>query len=192
SSRIRVNAQLIDAKSGAHLWADRFDSQRGDLFDLQDEIVTRLARTLNVELTAAEAGRAERLRAQNPDSTDLTMRGWALLNKGRIPANWPIAVGLFEQALALDQSNAEALSGLATAHAYLGFNWVTDQPAEHFRAAEAAALKALAFTPNNPLAHMALGRVLLGTDRGEQAVGEFRRALALDPNMVQVHGLLAM
>jgi TolB-like protein/class 3 adenylate cyclase/tetratricopeptide (TPR) repeat protein len=191
-SRVRVNAQLIDAETGAHLWADRFDSQRGDLFDLQDEIVTRLARTLDVELTAAEAGWAERLRAQNPDSIDLTMRGWALLNRGRIPPNWRIAVGQFEQALSLDGNNVEALCGLSNAHGLLGFNWVTDQPAEHFQAAEAAALKALALAPNNPQAHVALGRVLLGTDRGEEALGEFRRALALDRNMAQVHGMISM
>jgi TolB-like protein/class 3 adenylate cyclase len=191
-TRVRVNAQLIDADSGAHVWADRFDSQRGDLFDLQDEIVTRLSRTLNIELTAAEADRAERLRAQHPDSTDLSLRGRALLNRGRNPANWKTAVELFQRALSLDADNVEALCGLSNAHSYLGINWVTDQPDEHFRAAEVAALRALALAPNNARAHYALGRVLIGTDRGEEAIGEFERALALDRNMSQVHGILAM
>jgi TolB-like protein/class 3 adenylate cyclase len=191
-TRVRVNAQLIDAESGAHLWADRFDSQRGDLFDMQDEIVTRLARTLNIELTAAEAGRAERPRAQHPDSTDLSFRGWALLNRGRNPANWRHAVALFEQALSLDSDNVQALCGLSNAHSLLAINWVTDQPELHFRAAEASALGALALAPNDARAHYALGRVLIGTDRGEEAIGEFERALALDRNMSQVHGVLAM
>ena len=191
-TRVRVNAQLIDAESGAHLWADRFDSQRGDLFDMQDEIVSRLARTLNVQLTAAEAGRAERLRAQNPDSTDLSLQGSALLNRGRHPTNWRTAVGLFERALSLDGDNVEALCGLSIAHSLLGINWVTDEPEQHVRAAEAAALHALALAPNNARAHFALGRVLIGTDRGEEALGEFERALALDRNMSLAHVNLAM
>src|SRR5207244_2312506 len=98
------------------LWADRFDSQLADLFDLQDEIVARLARTLNVELTAAEAGRIERLRAQNPDSKDLTIRGMAVLNRGLTAANWKQAIELFVHALSLDDCNVDALCGLSIAH----------------------------------------------------------------------------
>jgi len=79
-SRIRVNAQLIDAESGAHLWAERFDKPRADIFDMQDEITTRLARTVGIELVAAEGRRAERERPNNMDAVDLTMRGWAILN----------------------------------------------------------------------------------------------------------------
>jgi tetratricopeptide (TPR) repeat protein len=71
-------------------------------------------------------------------------------------------------------------------------NWLTDKAAEHMRIAEETALKALALAPNNARAHYALGRVLIGTDRGEEAVGEFERALALDPNMAQVHAILGM
>jgi len=191
-SRVRVNAQLIDAESGAHLWADRIDGQRADLFDLQDEIVTRLARTLNIELIAAEAGRAERLRMQDPDSTDLAVRGRALMNRGRNPSNWRSALELFERALVLDEQNVEALCGLSSAHSMLGLNWVTDQREEHLRAGEVAALKALELAPNNARAHYALGRVLIATDRGDEAIGEFERALTLDRNMAAVHGVLAM
>ena len=72
---MRVNAQLIDAESGAHLWADRFEEDVADLFKLQDEVVARLARTLQVELVNAEAQRSLHDRPQNPDAIDLTMRG---------------------------------------------------------------------------------------------------------------------
>jgi TolB-like protein len=78
-NRVRVNAQLIDAESGAHLWADRFEDNVADLFKLQDEVVARLARTLQVELVNAEAQRSLRDRPRNPDAVDLTMRGMALL-----------------------------------------------------------------------------------------------------------------
>ena len=80
-TRVRVNAQLIDAESGAHVWADRFEDDVVDLFKLQDEVVVRLARALQVELVNAEAQRSLHDRPQNPDAIDLTMRGSALLNQ---------------------------------------------------------------------------------------------------------------
>ena len=73
-ARMRVNVQLIDAETGNHLWAERFDKPLADLFDMQDEIVARLAGALNAQLVAAEARRAEQ--APNPDSMDLYFQGW--------------------------------------------------------------------------------------------------------------------
>src|SRR3984957_5069708 len=93
-NRLRVNAQLIDAETGSHLWAERFDKPIADLFDMQDEIVARLASALNAQLAAAEARRSER--APNPDSMDLYFQGLAWLNKGLIPGNVARARGLFE------------------------------------------------------------------------------------------------
>ena len=87
ANRVRVNAQLIDAESGAHLWADQFDDDVVDLFKLQDEVVARLARTLQVELVNAEAQRSLHDRPRNPDAVDLTMRGSALLNQSFAKAN---------------------------------------------------------------------------------------------------------
>jgi adenylate cyclase len=109
ANRVRVNAQLIDAESGAHLWADRFDEDVADLFKLQDEVVARLARALQVELVNAEAQRSLHDRPRNPDAIDLTMRGSALLNQPLTKANRFEARDLFEQALALDPTNADAL-----------------------------------------------------------------------------------
>ena len=84
-NRMRVNVQLIDAETGNHLWAERFDKPLADLFDMQDEIVARLAGALNAQLVAAEARRGEK--APNPDSMDLYFQGLAWLNKGRTPDN---------------------------------------------------------------------------------------------------------
>jgi hypothetical protein len=109
---IRVNAQLIDAETGAHLWAERFDKERGDVFEMQDEITTRLARTVGIELVAAEGRRAERERPNNMDAVDLAMRGWAILNQPLSLRRDLDACKLFEAALRLDDRNIEALIGL--------------------------------------------------------------------------------
>src|SRR5260370_24035283 len=78
---VRVNAQLIDAEPGAHVWAERFDKPRGDLFVMQDEITARLARMVGIELVAAEDRRAARQRPENSDAIDLAMRGRAAWNQ---------------------------------------------------------------------------------------------------------------
>src|SRR5262249_56096256 len=79
--RIRFNAQLVDAASGGHLWAERFDKQRTDLLDMQDEVTARLARTIHIELIAAESRRAAREHPDHFDSVDHTLRGWAAWNR---------------------------------------------------------------------------------------------------------------
>ena len=85
ADRMRVNVQLIDAESGNHLWADRFDKTVADLFDMQDEIVARLANALNNQLVFAEARHAER--APNPDSMDLYFQGMSVYSKGLTPSH---------------------------------------------------------------------------------------------------------
>jgi hypothetical protein len=109
--RMRVNVQLIDAETGNHLWAERFDKPLTDLFDMQDEIVARLAGVLNTELVAAEARRAEQ--APNPDSMDLYFQGMAWFNKGRTPDNVAQARVFFDRALLADPNNIDALIGSA-------------------------------------------------------------------------------
>jgi TolB-like protein/class 3 adenylate cyclase len=99
-NRLRVNVQLIDAESGNHLWAERFDKPVADLFDMQDEIVARLASQLGTQLIEAEARRAQR--APLPDSMDFYFRGMVSANKGQTPENMAQARGYYEQALALD------------------------------------------------------------------------------------------
>ena len=110
--RMRVNVQLIDAESSSHLWSDRFDKPVADLFDMQDEIVARLANALHTQLVAAEARRGER--APNPDSMDLYFQGMAWCNKGITADNLARARGFFERALTLDPGNVGALVGLAS------------------------------------------------------------------------------
>jgi adenylate cyclase len=106
-NRMRVNVQLIDAETGSHLWAERFDKPLADLFDMQDEIVARLANALNAQLIAAEARRAEQ--GPTPDSMDSYFQGLAWLNKGQTPDNAAQARSFFERALTADPDNVDAL-----------------------------------------------------------------------------------
>ena len=124
-NRMRVNVQLIDAETGNHLWAERFDKPLADLFDMQDEIVARLAGALNAELVAAEARRAEQ--APTPDSMDLYFQGLAWFNKGRTPDNVAQARSFFDRALAVDPDNVDALIGSARADACRGRKFVCDR-----------------------------------------------------------------
>ena len=99
-NRMRVNVQLIDAETGNHLWAERFDKPLADLFDMQDEIVARLANALNAQLVVVEARRAEQ--APTPDSTDLYFQGLAWFNKGFTPDSVAQARSFFDRALTAD------------------------------------------------------------------------------------------
>jgi hypothetical protein len=101
---MRVNVQLIDAERGKHLWAERFDKPLADLFDMQDEIVARLAGALNTELIAAEARRAEQ--SPNPDSMDCDFQGLAWFNRGMSPDNLAQARSFFDRALSVDPTTS--------------------------------------------------------------------------------------
>ena len=116
-NRLRVNVQLVDAETGNHLWAERFDKPVADLFDMQDEIVSRLANALDAELIAAEARRAER--SLHPDAMDLVFQGRSWFNKGLTPDYMAQARRFFEKAMALDPENVEAMVGLARVDASL-------------------------------------------------------------------------
>jgi TolB-like protein len=148
---LRVNVQLVDAETGNHLWAERFDKPVADLFDMQDEIVSRLANSLNAELVAAEARRAER--SPHPDAMDLVFRGRAWFNKGLTPDYMVQARGFFEQAMALDPGNIEVMVGLARLDAVLGAALMTDDYSARFTSAEATLTKALSLAPNHAFAH---------------------------------------
>src|SRR5262252_2457644 len=117
-NRLRVNVQLVDAETGNHLWAGRFDKPVADLFDLQDEIVSRLANSLNAELIAAEARRAERSPLR--DAMDLVFQGRSWLNKGLTPVHMAQACRFFEEAISLDPENVEAMVGTIRVDAMLG------------------------------------------------------------------------
>jgi TolB-like protein len=189
-NRIRINAQLIDAETGGHLWAERFDEPLADLFDLQDEIVASLASQLGAELITNEARRAER--APNPDSMDLYFQGMAWFNKGRNPADIARARGFFDRALALDPHKLDAVVGTACADVQVATGYYVDAKAERLVSVEANLNRVLSRSPNNARAHYCLGRVEVQTKRGAQGIAESERALALNPNLASAHALIGL
>ena len=186
--RLRMNVQLIDAKSGQHLWAERFEKPVVDLFDMQDEIVSRLANTLGRQLIEAEARRAER--TLHPDAMDLYFQGRAWLMKGFSLECVTQARSFFERSLESDPGNVEAMIGLANVDTAVGASFTTDDGPARFAAAEAMVNKALSIRPNRTSAHLARGWVQIFTNRAAQGIREFEHALALDPNMANAHAAL--
>ncbi|OSI25794.1 adenylate/guanylate cyclase domain-containing protein [Bradyrhizobium canariense] len=186
--RLRLNVQLIDAKSGQHLWAERFEKSFIDLFDMQDEIVSRLANTLGAQLIEAEARRAER--TLHPDAMDLYFQGRAWLMKGFSPECVAQARSFFERSLESDPGNVEAMIGLANVDTAVGASFTTDDGPARFAAAEAMVNKALSIRPNHISAHLAWGRIQIFTNRAAQGVREFEHALALDSNRANAHAAL--
>jgi adenylate cyclase len=188
--RLRVNVQLIDAETGNHLWADRFDKPAADVFEMQDEIVARLANQLRTELISAEARRGQQ--AAKPDSMDLYFQGMEWFNRGDNLENMDHARGFFERALALDPGNVDALLGVGRADFTVGAAFLSNDRAARLAAAEAAVEKVLSLRPNDALAHEILGEVQEQTKRAAQANAEFERALALDPNLAAAQGEIAL
>jgi TolB-like protein/Flp pilus assembly protein TadD len=185
-NRLRVNVQLIDAESSNHLWAERFDKPVADLFDMQDEIVSRLANALNAQLVSAEARRAEG--AAHPDAMDLYFQGWSFLNKGITPEYNTKARDFFGRALVLDPCSIEALVGSALVDVQSVTAWLSEDRTARITAAEVAATGALSLAPNHARAHNTLGLIYMVTDRVAQGIAESEHALTLDRNLAVAHG----
>jgi TolB-like protein/class 3 adenylate cyclase len=189
-NRMRVNVQLIDSETGNHLWAERFDKPVADLFDMQDEIVARLANQLGTELIAAEARRAER--APHPDSMDLYFQGMAVANRGSTLENLSQARSLFERALSLDHGNIEARVGMAYVDAMRSAGLQTDDRPVRLAAAEATLTRVLSMMPNHAMAHHLLGIVQIFSNRAIQGIAECEQALELDRNLAQAHAWIGL
>jgi TolB-like protein/class 3 adenylate cyclase/cytochrome c-type biogenesis protein CcmH/NrfG len=181
-NQMRVNAQLIDAASGAHLWAEQFDTARADLLKMQDEIVVHLARGMDLQLTQAEAARLKRTPAANPDAEGLALQCLAVVEKaGFLGKEADAGYPLCEQALRVDPSNVRALWVLAVKfHQPVNMGTSADPKADIRRADELIS-QALALDPTSAAAHGVKGWILFDQGRFEEAIPERERALALDP-----------
>jgi TolB-like protein len=184
---VRVNAQLIDAGTGAHLWSEQMDVDQRTMATSQDNfgIANRLARTLSVELVNVEGRRAQRA---NPDAVDLTMRGWSVLNGG--PTNKDDvqkSVALFEDALRIDPANGQARVGLAQALILIYRNRWDPEPAQVLARADAAATQAISAAPNYAHAHSVKAEVLGLSNRFDAALAAYDRAIALDRNLAAAY-----
>jgi len=185
--RVRVNARLIEAESGVQLWAERIDKPRANLLDIQDEITAHLARTVDIELVAAETRRLRRECPHSLNSAELTLRARALWNRPFSPEGSREARRLFEAALQLDEENLAALLGVVDTHMREVNFHSSENATEQIRIADAASARALALAPESAAANFSRGTVLCALQAPESARDKFDYALALDANLTRAH-----
>ena len=177
-NQLRVNAQLINAETDTHLWAERFDRDIGDLFALQNEITGRIAIALNLKLIGAEAARPN----DHPDALDYIFRGRAVRTNPSSRDTYVEAISMYERALVLDPGSVEARSRLAATLASRELEGMTNSAAADMARAEGLIGQALTASPLDPLAHYAKGMLLRVRGRPEEAIPEFETVLAFDRN----------
>jgi TolB-like protein/class 3 adenylate cyclase len=180
NNQVRVNVQLIDAATDAHLWAERFDRDMGDLFALQNEITNQIAREVGGKLIGTEAARS----SEHPDALDYIFRGRAVSLKPASRENSAEAISLYERALALDPGSVEAQGLLAVSLAARVLNGMTSSADADIARAEGLVGQVLAKAPRSLLAHFTKGQVLRTQHRCEEAIAEFETVLASDRNYV--------
>jgi len=179
-NQIRITAQLIDAETDAHLWAERFDGDTTDLFAVQDLVTSRIALTRGSELLRAEVARP----IQHPDAFDYILRGRSASLASRTPDTYREMVQSFERALALDPRSVEAQSLLATFLAGRVMDNMTDTAAADMSRAEDLAGRASAASPQSYLARFARAQVLRAQRRFAEAIPEYETVLAFNRNYV--------
>jgi adenylate cyclase len=185
--QVRVNVQLIDAATGAHLWAERFESDTVDLFALQNEVTGRIAIALNLALVGAEAARP----TANPDALDYIFRGRALFLKSWSRESRTEAISLFERALALDPGSARIQLLLAGAIVGRVVDGMSNTAAIDIARAEGLVAQATAVSPDTPLAHSVKGFLLRAQERWADAIPEYEAVIALNRNWPDAYHSLA-
>jgi TolB-like protein len=186
-NQVRVSAQLIDAATDAHLWAEQFDGDMSDLFALQNEITGRISVALNSELISREAARP----TENPDAFDYILRGRAVDAKPRTRDNYADAVDLFERALALDPRSLDTQSWLVIALTSRVLDQMTASAAADIGRAETLIRRITATAPLSPLTHFAKGQLLRVQRRYAEAIPEYEAVITLSRNWIRAFGPLA-
>jgi adenylate cyclase len=184
--KVQVNVQLVDAEGGAHVWADRFDTNRTNLAEAQSEITGRLARTLHLELVGDAGRRIEQEKAVNPDARDLVMRGWAWYYRARSATTAREAQQAFERALKIDPRSIDARIGIARlllVNLIRNFDIQSSGSIEQDSArAEKLLLEAIESDPNRSIARSTMGQLRRVQNRLTESRIEYETAIALDPN----------
>jgi adenylate cyclase len=185
-NRVRITAQLIDAGSGGHLWAERFDRDLTDIFATQDEVVEKIVRALAVTLTRGEEQRLRRRATESLAAYESWLRGREFLSRGTRDSVAQ-ARAMHHRAIEIDANFAAPHAGLALAAIsdYVS-DWASD-PAQALDEAERWARRALELNDQEPVSHMALGNVLLWRRDHEGALAQFQHMIDLDPNFAQGH-----
>jgi adenylate cyclase len=184
-TRVQTNARLIDAASAVQIWADRFDNEVTDLFELQEAITGRIAASLDIQLIRAESRRAIAERPASPDAVDLRLRAMGLYISGITPEHTLAARQLLEQAVRLDPQSAEAWAWLADLLASDYLNRWNDTGKDQLKEAEEAAQRAVAIDPHLALAYLAYGFIHRAKGENAQALDSINQALVLNPNFAR-------
>jgi TolB-like protein len=184
--RVRITAQLNDAATGSHIWAERYDRELADVFAVQDEITEAIVAAIEPQLYAAENFRARRKPPDSLDAWDLVMRALSHYWRVTRPDN-VVAQALLEKAVAIDPHYGRALGVLATSHMF-GAHMGWEDTAAVAPIAERAAQAAILADGEDPWAHLALGSVYLFARRFEDSLAEFETALRLNPNFSLAQG----
>jgi len=187
-NRIRVTGQLIDATTGAHVWASRYDRDLADIFAVQDEITAAIAAAIAPAIIDAEQQRALRKSAERLDAWEAYHRGMWHFAIGD-SENCQIARGFFQKAMGLDANFAAAHVALAGIALRSGLVLNTMSLDEAARAGEQLAQKALSLDPSDPLAHARLAQTMYAAGELEGCIAECNEALALDGNCAMAHGV---
>jgi adenylate cyclase len=188
--QVEVNVQLIDAETGVYVWADRFDTERQNLAEAQDEITGRLARTLNLELVQAVGRQVEQER--NPDAQDLVMRGWALYDRTQAATSREDSKREFEKALAIDPNSYYAKLGVASVLVVDLANGTSKTPAADEKQAESLLSELLSRDPNRAQLHVSIAILRRYQNRLSESRYEWQRAIELDPNNSVAYGQLGV
>jgi adenylate cyclase len=189
-NRVRINTQLIDAETDAHIWAERFDYDTSDLFASQDEITSKIAVALNLELIGAEAARP----AEHPDALDYILRGRAALYsyRGSTPEGFSEAIVEFRRALMIDVESTEARALLALALTERVLEQVADSRASDVAEADELIEKVVSVSPRHPLVNFVKGHILRARHRFELAIPEYEAAIAVNRNWVNAIATLGL
>ncbi len=187
-NRIRVTGQLIEAETGNHLWAERYDRALDDVFAIQDEITDSVIGCIQPEVYAAEHDRLKRKPPQRLDAWESLVRGMFLYSQ-HSDASTKEALGMLDRAIELDPGYAQAHALRAVCLAWRAFQGWEDRETAFAEAGEGAD-RAVACDSGEPWAYLAHGFIAVGKRHDAEAVGAFRRAIDANPNFAYAHGLL--
>jgi len=190
-NRIRITAQLTDAATGAHIWADRYDRERKDIFALQDEVRSKIVATLAVKLTPEEEKRLARTLSKSPEAYELYLRALQQMSFFNRESNQK-SQKLFKQAIELDPDFAAAYAYLAQAYSLAVENNWTDNREELIKRVVATATKGIEIDSELPFAHWSLGRIYSRSYLGnmEQSLTALKKSITLNPNYADGYAML--
>jgi adenylate cyclase len=189
-NRVRITAQLIDATSGGHLWADRYDRDLTDIFEVQDDVTRRIVEALKVTLSPGEKERLADTKTSNLAAYDYLLRGREfMLGKEKSRETFEQAITYFKRALEHDPNYSQAYACLGFAHIFDYQNRWTDDPDSSLPLAEQYARAALEKDPNEPLARCVSAMSASFAKDLDRAKSEIDLALSLNPNLALAHNL---